>query len=68
MAPFYGWGSTASRLEPFQEGSYFLPLSSQKLVLRRWKCGRRTNLKKNDYKKNKACKTFQKLTLLTPDM
>ena len=21
MAPFYGWGSTASRLEPFQGGS-----------------------------------------------
>ena len=21
MAPFYGWGSTASRLEPLQEGS-----------------------------------------------
>ena len=21
MAPFYGWGSTASRLEPLREGS-----------------------------------------------
>ena len=26
MAPFYGWGSTASRLEPLEEAVYFLPL------------------------------------------
>ena len=24
MAPFYGWGSTALRLEPFREGSLLL--------------------------------------------
>ena len=24
MAPFYGWGSTASRLEPFRRGSLLL--------------------------------------------
>ena len=30
MAPFYGWGSTASRLVPLRgEAVYFLPLSSQ---------------------------------------
>ena len=29
MAPFYGWGSTASRLVPLEEVVYFLPLSSQ---------------------------------------
>ena len=28
MAPFYGWGSTASRLVPLR-GGIFLPLSSQ---------------------------------------
>ena len=34
MAPFYGWGSTASRLEShFEEAVYFLPLSSQKLLV-----------------------------------
>ena len=33
MAPFYGWGSTASRLEPLQEAVYFLPLSSQKFLV-----------------------------------
>ena len=34
MAPFYGWGSTASRLEPLQGGSLlFLPLSSQKFLV-----------------------------------
>ena len=27
MAPFYGWGSTASRLEPFQGGS--LPITTK---------------------------------------
>ena len=32
MTPFYGWGSTVSRLEPLQGGSlYFLTVSSQKL-------------------------------------
>ena len=31
MAHFYGWGSTASRLQShFEEAVYFLPLSSQK--------------------------------------
>ena len=34
IAPFYGWGSTASRLEShFEEAVYFLPLSSQKLLV-----------------------------------
>ena len=31
MAPFYGWGSTASRLQPLREGS--LPFSSQKFLV-----------------------------------
>ena len=26
MAPFYGWGSTASRLEPLRGGSLFFKL------------------------------------------
>ena len=31
MAPFYGWGSTASRLQShYEEAVYFLLLSSQK--------------------------------------
>ena len=29
MAPFYGWGSTASRLVPLRGGGCFLPLISQ---------------------------------------
>ena len=29
MALFYGWDSTASRLEPLRGGSLVLPLSSQ---------------------------------------
>ena len=33
MAPFYGWGSTASRLEPLRWGSLLLPRSSQKLLV-----------------------------------
>ena len=33
MAPFYGWGSTASRLKPLWGGSLFLPLSSQKFLV-----------------------------------
>ena len=34
MAPFYGWGSTASRLEPhFEEAVYFLSLSFQKFLV-----------------------------------
>ena len=33
MAPFYGWDSTASRLEPLVEAVYFLPLSSQKFLV-----------------------------------
>ena len=33
VAPFYGWGSTASRLEPLQGGSLLLPISSQKFLV-----------------------------------
>ena len=34
MDRFYGWGSTASRLQSyFEEAVYFLPLSSQKFVV-----------------------------------
>ena len=33
MAPFSGWGSTASRLEPLEEGSLLLPLSSQNFLV-----------------------------------
>ena len=33
MDPFYGWGSTASRLEPFKEAVYFIALSSQKFLI-----------------------------------
>ena len=34
MAPFYGWGSTASRLQRhYEETAYFLPLSFQKFVI-----------------------------------
>ena len=33
MAPFYGWGSTASRLEPLRGGSLLLPLSPQKFLV-----------------------------------
>ena len=33
MAPFSGWDSTASRLEPLREAVYFLPLSSQKFLV-----------------------------------
>ena len=37
MAPFYGWGSTASRLQShFKEVVYFLPLSSQKVLILIW--------------------------------
>ena len=33
MDPFYGWDSTASRLQShFREAIYFLPLSSQKFL------------------------------------
>ena len=31
MAPFYGWGSTASRLEPLRGGSLLFPLRDQNL-------------------------------------
>ena len=27
MAPFYGWGSTASMLDPLEQAVYFLPLN-----------------------------------------
>ena len=34
MAPFYGWGSTVSRLQNHcKEVVYFLPLSSQKFLV-----------------------------------
>ena len=33
MARFYGWGSTASRLEPLRVGSLLLPLSSHKFLV-----------------------------------
>ena len=33
MAPFYGWGSTPSRLEPLQGGSLLFTTKFQKLVL-----------------------------------
>ena len=33
MAPFYGWGSTASRLEPLRGGSLHLSPSSQKSLV-----------------------------------
>ena len=37
MAPFYGWGSTASRLQNnFGEVVYFLPQSSQKVLVLIW--------------------------------
>ena len=37
MAPFYGWGSTASRLQSqYEEAVYFLPLSSQKFLVLIW--------------------------------
>ena len=31
MAPFYGWGSTASRLEPLQGGSLLFTTKSQEI-------------------------------------
>ena len=33
MIPFYGWGSTPSRLEPFRGDSLLLPLSSQEFLV-----------------------------------
>ena len=33
MAPFYGWGSTASGQSYFEEAVYLLPLSSQKFLV-----------------------------------
>ena len=34
MVPFYGWGSTASRLQShIEEAVYFLPLSSLKFLV-----------------------------------
>ena len=33
MVPFYGWGSTASKLEPLWGGSLFISLSFQKFVV-----------------------------------
>ena len=31
MAPFYGWGSTASRLEPFRGGSLLFTTKSPEI-------------------------------------
>ena len=37
MAPFYGWGSTASRLQShYEKAAYFLPLSFRKFLLTIW--------------------------------
>ena len=37
MAPFYGWGSTTSRLQShYKEAVYFLPLSSKKFPVLIW--------------------------------
>ena len=37
MTSFYGWGSTASRLQShYEEAVYFLPLSSQKFPVLIW--------------------------------
>ena len=37
MAPFYRWGSTASRLQShYEETVYFLPPSSQKFLVFIW--------------------------------
>ena len=33
MTPFYGWDSTASRLELLRGGSLLLPLSSKKFLI-----------------------------------
>ena len=33
MVPFYGWGSTASKLEPLWRGSLLISLSFQKFVV-----------------------------------
>ena len=33
MAPFYGWGSTASRLEPLQGGSLLFTINPQKFLV-----------------------------------
>ena len=33
IAPFYGWGSTASRLEPLRGGSLLFTTSSQKFLV-----------------------------------
>ena len=37
MAPYYTWGSAASRLQShYEEAVYFLPLSSQKFMVLIW--------------------------------
>ena len=33
MAPFYGWGSTASRLQPLQEGSLLFTIQFPEIPL-----------------------------------
>ena len=37
MVPFYGWGSTVSKLQShYEETVYFLPLSSQNILVLIW--------------------------------
>ena len=37
MTPFYGWGSTVSRLQShYEETVYFLPFSSQEILVLNW--------------------------------
>ena len=44
MTPFYGWGSTASRLQShFEETVYFLQPSSQKVLVLIWSTSERSN-------------------------
>ena len=44
MTPFYGWGSTASRLQShFEEAVYFLQPSSQKVLVLIWSTSERSN-------------------------
>ena len=38
MAPFYGWVSTASRLEPLRGGSLLFTMSGLVLLVATWNC------------------------------